>query len=460
MKTRGYVGYQIFPDRFNASYQKDHTLEWDQPIEVKEKGQHQLDFYGGDLKGIEEKVGYLKNLSIDFLYLTPIFEAVTNHRYDCTDFFKIDSILGDEKDLNDLAEKLHENGIRLVLDGVFNHIGMKHPWFTDEKYHDFINRIDGEPVHWGGHKGLPELNLDNKALRDILWNDSDSVVQKWTRLGVDDWRLDCAYDVGFEYLRELRTVLKAMGDHDTIGEVWSYPKRWADGEVLDGVMNYYFRELIKSFMEDRIDGKTVTTIINDTVNDCGIENILKCWNVMSSHDTPRVKSDFGKHWRLAVALQFTLPGSPVVYYGEELGLESEGDPYCREPMPWGKLEANNDDLIFYKKMIDLFNDTVAINSGYFGKLEHKADDIIAFSRYTEDIRDYRVIVINPNDEKRDFQLISKESCLMNCSHMIDEFTGEKADLFYSTIYGSVGPNEFRVLKIDLNKGGYSPYKRL
>jgi hypothetical protein len=103
---------------------------------------------------------------------------------------------------------------------------------------------------------------------------------------------------------------------------------------------------------------------------------------------------------------------------------------------------------------------VAINSGYFGKLEHKADDIIAFSRYTEDIRDYCVIVINPNDEKRDFQLISKESCLMNCSHMIDEFTGEKADLFYSTIYGSVGPNEFRVLKIDLNKGGYSPYKRL
>jgi glycosidase len=460
MRKRGYVGYQIFPDRFNASYKKENTVDWNRPVEVRETGQHQLDFYGGDLKGIEEKVAYLKNMSISFLYLTPIFEAVTNHRYDCTDFFKIDSLLGTEEDLKRLIEKLHENDIRIVLDGVFNHIGQKHPWVTEEKYHSFINRINGEVVHWGGHRGLPELNLDNKEVRDLLWNNPNSAVQKWTALGVDDWRLDCAYDVGFKYLKELRDVLKSMGDHDTIGEVWSYPKKWVDGEVLDGIMNYYFRELVKSFLEKRIGGKTITTIINDTVKDCGLNNILKCWNVMSSHDTPRVKRDFGKHWRLAVALQFTLPGSPMIYYGEELGLDSDGDPYCREPMPWKKLDANNDDLIFYKTMIDLFNNTTAINSGDFGKLEYKADDIIAFSRYTEDIRDYRVIVINPNEEKRDFQLISKESCLMNGSHMIDEYTGEKVDLFYSTVYGSIAPNSFRIYKIDLNEGGYSPYKRL
>ncbi|HOO32391.1 MAG TPA: glycoside hydrolase family 13 protein [Thermotogota bacterium] len=460
MKTRGYVGYQIFPDRFYSSYKKEDTVDWDQPIEEKERGRHQLDFYGGDLKGIEEKIDYLKNLSVSFIYLTPIFQAVTNHRYDCTDFFSIDPILGTDDDLKTLADRLHEKGIRLVLDGVFNHIGMNHPWFTDEKYRDFINRIDGKVVYWGGHGGLPELNLNNGEVRDLLWNASDSAVRKWTELGVDDWRLDCAYDVGFEYLRELRHVLKSMGDHDTIGEVWSYPKKWADGEVLDAVMNYYFRELVKSFFEKRIDGKMVTTLINDTVNDCGLENILKCWNVMSSHDTPRVKNDFGKHWRLAVALQFTLPGSPVVYYGEELGLDAAGDPYCREPMPWERLNARNDDLIFYKMMIDLFNNTTAINSGYFGKLEYKADDIIAFSRYTEDIRDYRVIVINPNDEKRDFQLISKESCLMNCSRLIDELSGEKADIFCSTIYGAIEPNSFGVYRIDLNEGGYSPYKRL
>src|SRR6056297_148807 len=129
MKKRGIVGYEIFPDRFNASLYKEVTLDWEIPIQKKPSGGHQFDFYGGDLKGISEKADYIKKLGIGFLYMTPIFKVVTNHRYDCVDFFTIDSLLGTEDDLKQLINTYHNRGIRIVLDGVFNHIGMKHPWY-------------------------------------------------------------------------------------------------------------------------------------------------------------------------------------------------------------------------------------------------------------------------------------------------------------------------------------------
>lgn len=460
MNNRGIVGYEIFPDRFNASSYKEGMLDWEIPIQKKPFGGHQFDFYGGDLKGITRKADYIKNLGIGFLYMTPIFKAVTNHRYDCVDFFSIDPILGTENDLKELINTYHNRGIRIVLDGVFNHIGMKHPWYTNPKFSDFLNKRNGEVTWWGGHIGLPELNLENQVLRDLLWNHKDSVVQKWTSIGADDWRLDCAYDVGYEYCQELTGVLKGLGDHNTIGEIWSYPGKWVKNGVLDGVMNYYFRELIKSYLEGKISGRLVSNIVKKSIDDCGIEAILKSWNVLSSHDTPRVKWDFSKHWRLAVALQFTLPGSPLIYYGEELGLESESDPHCRQPMPWKDLDANNEDLIFYKRMIDLYNSKKALNSGNFGELDYSNPNILAFSRYTEKIDDYTLIVVNLTDEPQEFQLISKESSLMNGSKMVEVSSRKKATIFNSMICGKIEAHAFEIYEMEINKDGYSPYKRL
>jgi glycosidase len=286
------------------------------------------------------------------------------------------------------------------------------------------------------------------------------VVQKWTSIGADDWRLDCAYDVGYEYCQELTGVLKGLGDHNTIGEIWSYPGKWVKNGVLDGVMNYYFRELIKSYLEGKISGRLVSNIVKKSIDDCGIEAILKSWNVLSSHDTPRVKWDFSKHWRLAVALQFTLPGSPLIYYGEELGLESESDPHCRQPMPWKDLDANNEDLIFYKRMIDLYNSKEALNSGNFGELDYSNPNILAFSRYTEKIDDYTLIVVNLTDEPQEFQLISKESSLMNGSKMVEVSSRKKATIFNSMICGKIEAHAFEIYEMEINKDGYSPYKRL
>lgn len=460
MKERGYLGYQIFPDRFFSSSRKTNTLEWTVPITAKPMGAHQKDFYGGDLKGIAEKADYIKNLGISFLYMTPVFKASTNHRYDCSDFFEIDPVLGTEEDLKRLIEMLHRKGIRLCLDGVFNHIGKDHEWYRNEKYSSFMMKKNGKTTMWGGHDGLPELNLENEELREILWKGENSVVRKWTNIGVDDWRLDCAYDVGYRYCKELTSVLKQMGDHNSIGEIWSYPKRWISDGVLDGVMNYYFRELIKLFLEEKIDGLLLSSMVKKTVSDCGLIPILKSWNMMSSHDTPRLKRAFGKFWKVAAVLQFTLPGSPLVYYGEELGLESEGDPYCRTPMPWGLTESENSDSKFYKELISLYNSCPALNSGDFGKLEHSDKNLFAFSRYTEEIKDFMTVVVNTGTEKKEFRLISDESSLMNGSYMIDVFTGKKALINNSVLSGSIDPQTFMIFKLELKEGGYSPYKRL
>ncbi len=460
MKNKAAIGYEIFPDRFFSSCKKQNTLDWNIPVNYKEEGMHQYDFYGGDLKGIEQKSDYIKSLGIDFLYLTPIFKAITNHRYDCTDFFSIDPLLGTETDLKALIKTLHENDVRLVLDGVFNHIGSEHNWFRNKGYQNLINKNNGETLYWSDVKGLPELNLDSKELRDILWNREDSVIHKWTGLGVDDWRLDCAYDIGYDYLKELTFSLKKLGDHNTIGEIWSYPKKWISGGVLDGIMNYYFRELIKSVIENRLSGQTAVKAIAKTVQDCGIDSLFKCWNVMSSHDTPRIKKDFGKNWKLAVFLQFTLPGSPLIYYGEELGLATEGDPYCRQPMPWEMTIKQNDDTDFYHLLINIFRDCTAINSGKFGEFEYDNPNLIAFSRYNESIEDYRVIIVNPTNAKQEYQLISTESSLMNATQMIDEFSSSTCTVYHSMLYGTIEPNTFHLFKIDTPSNTYSPYKRI
>nr|HPR97543.1 alpha-amylase family glycosyl hydrolase [Thermotogota bacterium] len=178
MKNRAYVGYEIFPDRFNSSEKKANTLDWNRAVRLMDDGSHQYDFYGGDLKGIEKKIGYLKELKLDFLYLTPIFQAGTNHRYDCTDFFAIDPMLGTDEELSSLIGTLHDNGMRLVLDGVFNHIGSEHKWFTKRENRELINTENDEIRYWAGNTGLPELNLDNAKLREILWNGNDSVIHK------------------------------------------------------------------------------------------------------------------------------------------------------------------------------------------------------------------------------------------------------------------------------------------
>lgn len=454
------VGYQIFPDRFCSAVEKKGMLDWSHPVERKPMGAHQYEFYGGDLQGIRSKVDYLSQLGIEFLYLTPIFAASTNHRYDATDFFRIDPLLGTDRDFQDLAQSLHQSSIRLVIDGVWNHIGSNHPWAKGSQYRDFILHREGQPTHWSNAPHLPELNLENPKLQEILWKGTESVAQKWCRLGADDWRLDCAYDIGFHYCREITDTLSRFGDHHTIGEIWSHPKDWLQDRVLSGVMNYAFRELLICWLDGLIDGNTFTCQMEMMQKHCGLEGMLRSWNMLSSHDTPRLRNRFQDRWPVALAAQFTFPGSPLIYYGEEIGLESEGDPYCRQPMPWDRVHDAQESTRLYKKWIRRFKEQPALKKGPMEAAHSTNPRIASFWRKGGKIEEHILVVLNPTHEPQPYLILTQESCLMNGHPMEDLRTGEKAIAYSSTIQGKILPYSCQLLQVKIPAQGYNPYKRL
>jgi len=346
---KGKIGYQIFVDRFNNFNNKNNNfLDWDTPIKAHEKQEY--DFYGGNLLGITKKINYLKKLNIDFLYLTPIFKANTNHRYDTVDFEKIDEIIGSEEDLNNLFLELKINNIDLFLDIALNHTS---------KYSVLKNNVDFYTgKNWADVNNLPELNIDNEELKNYFFKFENSILKKFLKKGISNWRLDCAYDLGYSFLNELKSELNKTCDNKLIGEVWSYPKKWLS--ILDGIMNYYYFDLIKNVLSGNISGKLFTKIVIETFEECGY-SLFNCWNMLSSHDTPRILTEFKNKYKLAVILQFALPGSPLIYYGEEIGLNGDNDPYCRETMKWEKVNEDNEFLNFYKVLIDEYKNSSALN---------------------------------------------------------------------------------------------------
>ncbi len=458
--TQASVGYQIFPDRFCCSEKKPGILSWEHPIKRKPMGAHQLEFYGGDLRGILSKIEYLESLGIEFLFLNPIFKAQTNHRYDTTDFFQLDPLLGTESDFRNLSGSLHQSGIRLVLDAVWNHIGHEHPWAKEPKHRDFLLHRNGSPTGWSNSNTLPELNLENPQLRNLLWNGPESVAQKWMRLGADDWRLDCAYDLGFRYCREITQAIKTSGTHRAIGEVWSYPGLWLQNETLDGVMNYWYRELILCWVNGEIDANTFVQQIAHAQKDCSLDGLLNSWNMLSSHDTPRIRHQFPLHWPVAIACQFTLPGSPILYYGEELGLVSEGDPYCRQPMPWDRVHQDHPDIKRYQEWIRLFRGNPALNRGAFYPAHSTNPHVCGFWRKTSNIADNILVVINASANPQAYRILCPDSLMMNNHPMRDRFTGTTVSISNSTIRGEINPLSCFLFQFDLPEQGYSPYKRL
>lgn len=454
------IGYEIFPDRFCSTESKPGAVAWEIPVEKKEDASHQFVFYGGDLKGITSKLDYLSDIGIDFVYLTPIFRANTAHRYDCIDYFEIDAMLGKKEDLADLAEALHARNMRLVLDVAFNHVGLGHQWVTDSAFSDHLYQSGGKPTFWSNSPTLPEVNLENESVRQVLWRGKESVIAHWTEMGVDDWRLDCAYDIGIPYLTDITAVLHKMGEHKTIGEIWSYPGEWLKEGVLDGVMNYYFKTLTEMLLRNEIEGSAFGELVERTVADCGLDSILTCWNVLSTHDTPRLKTSMSQKWQLALALQFTLPGSPLIYYGEELGLESGGDPYNRQPMPWQTITPDNETMKHYKKWTELFHSSKSLSEGTFKNLKTNNNSITAFSRKGPSVAEYTIVILNPTDGEIDFTVFTEESLLMNATKMRDAFTGNTHPVWNSTVSGSVAAESFLVIKPDIRFSKYNPYKRV
>lgn len=482
----GALVYQVIVDRFAPAddleakrhlYPAPKRLrEWGEAptrgTYVEEAGvwSHEIDFWGGDLDSLRGRMGYIHELGVDVLYLNPIHQAYTNHKYDAQDYFAVSEEYGTREDVEDLAREVHARGMRLVLDGVLNHMGRTSPWFQDamanprSPYRDYF--IIGDQFQhgyqaWVNVKNLPELNLENRALRRRLWLDRDSVVQGYLRDGVDGWRLDVAFDIGYEYLDELtRSAHRARPGSLVIGEIWNYPEKWFP--AVDGLMNMAQREVMLAMIQGRVEPDQAARLIDVMVEDAGIEPLLKSWVMIDNHDTQRLRTVLRDPWqqRMAQVLQFTLPGSPCIYYGVEVGMEGGDDPEQRGPMRWDLVTEDNEHLQWMRRLIALRQDNRALRIGDYRSLP--TTNIFAFMRNTERAGETILVVANPTSEERREFLLPRESSWMSFSVLVDQLTGHEVTTHAGTLTVTLPPHTIRVYKVRIPDGTvqYSPYKRV
>lgn len=373
--AKGAVGYQIFPERFyNGEARND-------PAGVEPWGgdPNRTNFFGGDLRGMIEKFHHLQELGIEIIYLTPIFHAPSNHKYDTIDYFKIDPSFGDLADLQELIRLCHAHDVKVVLDGVFHHIGYDSEQFQDalrngkqSPYWDWFyvdgERIDPDAVNYecvGYYKWMPKLNFSNQAVRQYFIR----VGEYWIReAGIDGWRLDVADEVDFTFWQQFRRAIKQVNPHALLlGETWKNGKDLLRGDQMDSIMNYRFRDaMINYFAERSISTQSFAHRVESILFDYPHATHHVLYNLLGSHDTARfltVCQGDQKKLKLAVALQLTFPGMPFIYYGDEIGMTGETDPDCRKPMAWDT--PDHELLKFYTAMIRLRQRNQALKYGDF-----------------------------------------------------------------------------------------------
>ncbi len=433
----GGVMYHIFLDRFcvgegKVTPNRDAVINPDWQNGIPQYPQRNGDpipnnvFFGGNLWGVIEKLDYLASLGVTVLYLSPIFEAYSNHRYDTGDYEKIDAFLGGEEAFEKLIREAHARGIRIVLDGVFNHTGDDSRYFnrrgnyktvgayqsTKSRYAKWYRFRDFPDDYecWWNIEILPRLDHSNKTCRRYFTGD-EGVIAQWTQRGVDGWRLDVADELSNEFLDELRNVVKKNTKNEglIIGEVWENAadkiaygnrRRYLSGDQLDSVMNYPFRNAILALLRDG-DAETFYHILTEIYASYPRSVSHSLMNLLGTHDTARILTllgDGGKGeclpndtlahlsltdkerknaltlLKLASALQFTVFGVPSVYYGDEAGIEGYGDPFCRRPFPWGREDA--DLLSHYRALGKLRREHPALADGEFRFIEHDATSFV------------------------------------------------------------------------------------
>lgn len=355
------VWYQIFPERFcngDTSNDPEGVLPWREEGSVTN-----YEFFGGDLQGIINKLDYLEKLGITGLYLTPVNEAPSAHKYDTSDYTRIDPHFGDENTMCTLVKEAHKRGIRVMLDGVFNHCGAKFaPWQDvvakgpESEYYDwFMIREWPFKFEEGAARSrqyysfafydeMPKLNTNNPKVREYFLN----VCEEWVRkYDVDGIRLDVANEISHVFCKELRNHMKAIKpDIYILGEIWHDAMPWLRGDEFDAVMNYPLGESIKDFW---IDKSLCNEDFEFTINRCYTGYMQQTndvlFNLLDSHDTKRLRSDVKNmdEFFQQLAVLFSMPGSPCIYYGTEIAMEGGHDPDCRRCMPWGKIDAGDFD---------------------------------------------------------------------------------------------------------------------
>lgn len=421
------IVYQIFPDRFYHSEfgqavsagkaQGVLHKQWSElPAYIKdEKGcVLKYDFFGGNLMGIREKLPYLQDLGVTILYLNPVFASASNHRYDTGDYKKIDSYLGTDEEFNLLCQEAAEQGIRIVLDGVFSHTGddsiyfnkygnypelgayqaKESPYYAWYKFQEYPDKYES----WWGVGTLPEVKETTPSYMDYIFRSEDSVLKHWLKAGISGWRLDVADELPPEFLQGFWGALKKeKSDAVLIGEVWedasnkiSYGEQRAYlcGGQLDSVMNYVMRAIMLDFVLEKDSASHINKRINNQRENYPQENFYAMLNLLGTHDVERVLTllravDNGtaeKRLQLLWTWQMTMPGTPCVYYGDEAGVEGGKDPDNRRTYPWG--EENKELLTTCRSLIHVRRKYAALRTGRFIPLWGD-EQVLAYGRAIE-----------------------------------------------------------------------------
>ena len=480
----GAVVYQVFVDRFAPSKDLDAKKriikpprvlkEWTETPKAsqfnpKTGWPHVLEFWGGDLKSIQGKLNYVQALGADVLYLTPIFQAYSNHTYDTEDYTKIAPEFGTQSDLTDLIQDLHKRKMKLILDGVFNHVGRTSPLFQQaqkdvhspyREWFTFGKEYEGGYRAWFGTPDLPALRLEAHAVGDYLWRSPDSIVRRYLRAGIDGWRLDVAFDIGPKILAEItHAAHETKPGSPVVGEISGYPAGWFDS--VDGVFNFHSMQVSIEMLNGRISGGRAGKMLERVVSDAGIENLLRSWIQIDNHDTPRAANIVPQPElrRLAEALLFTLPGSPVVYYGSELGMTGAGDPENRAPMRWDLANDNNPELVWVRQLIHLRKQHPALRYGDFQALD--TDRLLAFTRTTDKVRETVLVAVNPTSETVQETFATRVGHIMSWGQMEEVFTGAKLPSKTGLFTLEIPPHSVRFfVPVTMPNAGYSPYERI
>lgn len=429
------VMYQIFPDRFYRSgdvsaVKKDAVIHssWENtPFYFKDVDTKEIvsyDFFGGNIAGMIEKLPYLQELGISAIYLNPVFEAASNHRYDTGDYHKIDPLLGTNELFSEFCRKAAEFGIRVILDGVFSHTGSDSKYFNREGSYDSIGAFQsadspyydwyafkqhpGEYESWWGFTTLPNVKETTASYMNFIINDDDSVLKYWLKQGISGWRLDVIDELPAAFSQRFFQVLKEENPEAVlIGEVWedasnkiSYgsPREYLCGQEMDSAMNYPFRRIVLDFALGHADAHETHRKIMSLAENYPKQNFYAMMNLIGSHDVERVLTLLGEapfydgmpaiqqarfclsneQYQLAAARlkvlslwQMTFPGVPSIYYGDEAGMQGFRDPYNRGAFVWGKEDQYLQS--WYKKIIGLRNRYCALRTGEFIPLIHQGD---------------------------------------------------------------------------------------
>lgn len=408
------IWYQIFPDRFATS--NDDSM-WHAGTVTNDQ------VYGGNIQGIISKLDYLHELGINSIYFTPIFTAGSTHKYDTIDYFSIDPQFGTEQDFQNLINEAHNRGIKIMLDGVFNHTSSEHPHFQDvlkhkqnSKYADWYHIRDFEKldlVHKTDFKQLkaydsfayvdrmPKLNTQNSEVIEYVFE----AVTKWTEMGIDGWRLDVANEVDHNFWKLFKSHVTSINpDIYIVGEIWHDAGTWLRGDEFHSVMNYkYTNSIIDYFFKNSIDLWSFENRITRAL----FENITAvnkaAFNVLDSHDTMRVSNmcNFNiTNQKLGTVFLLTQQGTPCIYYGTEIGLEGGTDPDNRRLMQWDKASWNVQLYDFYKQIIKVRNEHDTLRNN--GRFEFIPSSICSYRRFNQS-EEY---IVHLNTSESDFEYVA------------------------------------------------------